>query len=185
MAEPLSMSSIANSMLLANHGITPMSILQVVQVIKTDVFSTSSSSWTDWTGMNKDIQLSAGSVKNIISVTSGSSNDSQNAFQYVSLWYNLNGGAYTQIALGDVAGSATRCWMDAGFAGSTDAFDTSTKPICGVFVHTHGAFAGDILNYKLKVIRTFNGTAYFGRSANTSDANRPSVPSSLVIMEST
>ncbi len=162
-------------------------ILQVVSTTKTSVFSTSSSSLTDWTGMSVTIVPVSSSSKILVTVTSGVSSDSDNSFQFASLFFNVNGGGYTQIALGDSSGSATRCWMDAswGFAGGVGGSDylATEKMISGNFLHTHGQSAGDTLIYKLQVIVTAGGTAYFGRTSSTSDANRSSIPSTITVME--
>ena len=79
------------------------SIIQVLQTVKTNVFSTSSGSWTDWTDMSVAITPSSDTNKILITLTSGVSNDTSNNFQYVKL---VRGA--TDIALGDAVSSVTR-----------------------------------------------------------------------------
>ncbi len=151
------------------------SIVQVLQTAKTDVFSTSSSSWTDWTGMSVTITPKSNTNKILVTLTSGVSNDTTNCFQYVKL---VRGS--TDIALGDTSGSATRCWID-GATGQGASQADIQKPLTGSFLDSPATTSAT--TYKLQVIRTLNGTAYFGRSSNTSDANRSSIPSVLTVME--
>ena len=151
------------------------SVLQVIQTTKTDLFSTTSTSWTDWTGMSVTITPQSSSSKFLIMVTSGVSNTLTNSFQYVKLVRNG-----TDIALGDTAGPATRCWIDAALQNSA-GFDIIQKTLSGVFLDSPATTSA--LTYKLQVIRTANGTAFFGRTADIADANRSSIPSTITVME--
>jgi len=151
------------------------SIVQVLQTVKTDVFSTSSTSYVDWTGMSVTITPKSATNKILITLTSGVSNDTANSFQYVKL---VRGS--TDIALGDASGSATRCWIDGAF-GNSVAQDVCQKSLTGSFLDSPATTSAT--TYKVQVIRTLTGTAYFGRTASTSDANRSSIPSVLTVME--
>lgn len=159
-----------------NNTVLPAgSVLQVVQTVKTNVFSTSSTSWTDWTDMNATITPSSSSNKILITLTSGVSNATTNNFAYVKL---VRGS--TDIALGDASGSATRCWIDAAF-GTQSFGEPVQKPLTGSFLDSPATTSAT--TYKLQVIRTLNGISFFGRSSNTDDANRSSIPSVLTLME--
>lgn len=160
----------------SNTNFPAGSVLQVIQTVKTNVFSTSSTSWTDWTDMNATITPSSSSNKILITLTSGVSNDTANSFQYVKL---VRGS--TDIALGDASGSATRCWIDAAFANVAALFDVTQKGLSGSFLDSPATTSAT--TYKVQVIRTLNGIAYFGRTATTTDANRSSIPSVLTLME--
>tara|TARA_B110000285_G_scaffold101561_1_gene115576 strand:+ start:129 stop:695 length:567 start_codon:yes stop_codon:yes gene_type:complete len=151
------------------------SIIQVLQTVKTNVFSTSSGSWTDWTDMSVAITPSSDTNKILITLTSGVSNDTSNNFQYVKL---VRGA--TDIALGDAVSSVTRCWIDAA-TGSTSNYHILQKSLTGSFLDSPSTTSAT--TYKLQVIRTNAGTAYFGRTANTDDGNRSSIPSVLTVME--
>jgi hypothetical protein len=152
------------------------SIVQVVQTVKTDVFSTSSTSWIDWTGMSVTITPKSATNKILITLTSGVSNDTANSFQYVKL---VRGS--TDIALGDASGSATRCWIDGAFGNVASLYDVTQKGLAGSFLDSPATTSAT--TYKVQVIRTLSGTAYFGRTATTIDANRSSIPSVLTVME--
>ncbi len=157
--------------------------LQIIQTAKTSVFSTTSSTKTDWTGMSATIVTTTASSKISVSLTSGVSSDNVNAFQYVYLFFNVNGGSYTQIALGDTASSAQRCWVDAATVGNS-SYNVQQKPLAGIFLHTHGQAAGATLIYKLQVaITNASGTSYWGRTADLADGNRSSIPSTLTLTE--
>ena len=151
------------------------SIVQVVQTVKTDVFSTSSTSWTDWTGMSVTITPKSATNRILLTLTSGVSNATSNNFAYVKL---VRGS--TDIALGDSSGSVTRCWIDAAF-GTQSFGEPVQKPLTGSFLDSPATTSAT--TYKLQVIRTLNGTSFFGRSSNTDDANRSSIPSVLTAIE--
>lgn len=159
----------------SNTNFPAGSIIQVVQTVKTDVFSTSSSSFVDWTGMSVTITPKSATNKILITLTSGVSNATSNNFAYVKL---VRGS--TDIALGDASGSATRCWIDAAF-GTQSFGEPVQKPLTGSFLDSPATTSAT--TYKLQVIRTLNGTSFFGRSSNTDDANRSSIPSVLTVME--
>jgi hypothetical protein len=162
--------------LVTSNAMPTGSVLQVIQTVKTNVFSTSSTSWIDWTDMNATITPSSSSNKILITLTSGVSNDTANSFQYVKL---VRGS--TDIALGDTAGSATRCWIDGAFGNVAALYDVTQKGLAGSFLDSPATTSPT--TYKVQVIRTLSGTAYFGRTASTSDANRSSIPSVLTLME--
>ena len=151
------------------------SIVQVLQTAKTDVFSTSSTSFVDWTGMSVTITPKSATNKILVTLTSGVSNATSNNFAYVKL---VRGS--TDIALGDSTGSATRCWIDAAF-GIQSFGEGVQKPLTGSFLDSPATTSAT--TYKIQVIRTLNGTSFFGRSSNADDANRSSIPSVLTVME--
>jgi hypothetical protein len=150
-------------------------VLQVIQTYLPSSFSTSSGSWTDWTGMTATITPKFSTSKILITLTSGCSNNTQDTFQFVKL---VRGS--TDIALGNAAGSATRCWIDASqqTAGSTNVYQ---KGLAGTYLDSPATTSAT--TYKLQVIVTRIGTAYFGQTAETSDANRSAIPSVLTLME--
>ncbi len=154
-------------------------------VNKTDVFSTNSSSYTDWAGVTLTVSQTSGRSNNSkfrLSLTSGVSNDSDNSFQYVALFRSINGGSFAQIALGDtIPNSGQRCWIDAAIGGTAGNYPFVLKNFAGDFVDAPET--SNSIVYKCQVIRTVAGTAYFGRSANTSDGNRSSIPTVFLAEE--
>lgn len=160
------------------------SVIQVQQAIKTDVFTSSSASWVDWTGMSVNITETAGrSTRSLfkISFSSGVSNSSSNSFQYVRLIRRVSG-VDTLIAAGNAVASAQRAWVDAaiGDPGGV-SYMTTLKPLSAVYVDTPNTTS--TITYKLQVIKTNGGTSYYGRTADIGDGNRSSVPSILIVEE--
>ena len=150
-------------------------VLQVVQTYLPSSFSTSSTSWTDWTGMTATITPKFTTSKILITLTSGCSNSTQDTFQFVKLVRGT-----TDIALGNAAGSATRCWID-GSQQTAGAVNVYQKGLSGSFLDSPATTSAT--TYKLQVIVTRIGTAYFGQTAETSDQNRSAIPSVLTLME--
>jgi len=155
----------------------------IAQAQTTAVFTTSSTSYVDWTGMSVSLTTASALSKFEISLTSGVSSDSSNNYQYISLFFSTDGGStWTQIAMGDAAGSATRCWVDGAWATIVNS-DIVLKPIAATYVHFPGLNAGVSLKYKLQIIRPVGGTAYFGRTKDTSTTGRSAIPSVLIVRE--
>lgn len=157
-------------------GVNYGTILQVKQTVLTGYFTTASASWVNWTGMEVSITPKFSTSKILVTFTSESSNDTSNSFQYVKLTRN---GAETG-ALGDASGYATRCWID-GAQQQAGTVSVWAKPLVGTYLDFPATTSS--LTYQIQVIRTANGTAYFGRTANVDDQNRSSIPSVLTVME--
>tara|TARA_R100001082_G_scaffold109317_1_gene86240 strand:+ start:601 stop:1128 length:528 start_codon:yes stop_codon:yes gene_type:complete len=95
-----------------NGTITPTSavqptgsILQVVQTVKTDTFTTTSGSATAITGLSVAITPSATSSKILISANIAQGNSSE---EYSNLLYLYKGGSVLTAATGDAASNRTR-----------------------------------------------------------------------------
>jgi hypothetical protein len=158
-----------------SSGVPYGTVLQVRQTVLTGTFSTASTSWINWTGMAVTITPQFSTSRIFLTFTSQASNDTTNSFQYVKVQRN---GA--DIALGDTAGPATRCWIDGAqqTAGTTSVYG---KPLAGTFLDSPATTSP--VTYQIQVIRTANGTAFFGRTADIADGNRSSIPSVLTAME--
>ena len=100
-------------------------ILQVVSTTKTDIFSTSSTSFTDITGFSVNITPSSSSNKVLVTglVTFGGSDGE--AYGYTFNLARVIGGSETDICIGDAAGSRTRATFGTQGFGPSDATDTS------------------------------------------------------------
>ena len=90
------------------------SVLQVVQAVKTDTFTTTSTSFTDITGVTQAVTPSASSSKVLVTATLNISN-SHGSGHMVQV--RLLRGS-TVIALGDAAGNRQRVFAMAGQNGS-------------------------------------------------------------------
>lgn len=150
-------------------------VVNVASATQTDVFSTASTSWVDFTGLSVTVTPTNANSKFFIAFTSGVSNNTINCFQYAKLVRNG-----TDISIGNASGSATRVSAD-GAWGNVGAYDVAQKPIAVNFVDSPATTSA--VTYKVQVIRTANGTSYWGRTASTADANRSSIASNLIVME--
>lgn len=145
--------------------------------VSTGFFSTNSTSWVDWPGMT--ITITPKNVNNSfkISFTSQVSNDSDNSFQFIRL---LRNGVV--IAQGDPQGTAQRC-ISSGEWGAYGAAVSaySGKPLVGFWQESPAISAA--LTYKLQVIRTLSGTAYFGYPPSAISPDASSILSTMFVEE--
>jgi hypothetical protein len=160
-------------------------VLQVVQTVKTDIFTRSSSaSFADITDVSVSITPSSTSSKILLTFDAdvGSSRtDGSPTFVYFKLTKAVGGGSASDVtgALGDSRGSSIRAWCNAGsrFGGASDI----------TAEHTHAQYLDSpsttsALVYQVQV-RSTDGTATIGGSESTSDSNRVSTPTVLTAME--
>jgi hypothetical protein len=99
-------------------GITTGKVLQVIQTVKSDTFSTSSSTFTDITGMSATITPSSTSSKILVVVSFGTLGHSST----VSSAYRLMRGA-TPVGVGNAVGSRPQASMKATYTSSTTHAD--------------------------------------------------------------
>ena len=160
-------------------------VLQVVQTVKTDIFTRSSNtSFVDITGVSVSITPSSTSSKILLTFDAdvGSSRtDGNPTFVYFKLTKAVGGGAASDVtgALGDSRGSSIRAWCNAGERYGGSSANTAE--------HTHGQYLDSpsttsALVYQVQV-RSTDGTATIGGSESTSDTNRVSTPTVLTAME--
>jgi len=134
-------------------------ILQVVSTTKTDTFTTSSTTFTDLTGLSATITPSSTSSKVLVYVTvSGFGTAGTNAIHAKILR-----GA-TDIAIGDASGSRTR----AGFAFGWAPTGGQVQQAAASSVLDSPATTSST-TYKVQVRANTAGTAYINRSANDAD----------------
>jgi hypothetical protein len=151
-------------------------VRQVVQTNLTSSFTSTSSSWNDWTGLSASITPASTSSKILVMIYGMVSNLNTNTWQMVKV---VRGGS--DMVIGDAQGSATRCWIDGSFGASQNP--NWGRTISGSYLDSPGVSSS--ITYQAQVINTNGGTAYWGRSASVSDANRSSTPSTLILMEIT
>ena len=114
-------------------GIDTGKILQVVQAVNTDTFSTASASYVDVTGISVSITPSATTSKILIAVSIGfvSGSHTGNTAVYPQFQIVRNG---TAIALGDASGNRGRCTfsvltnLHGGYNGTSAAFEFLDSP---------------------------------------------------------
>ena len=166
---------LTNATGLAAASLPAGSVLQVVSATKTDVFTTSSTSYVDVTGWTASITPSATANKILVTVTGYTSNSASNSFAYLSL---LRGS--TEIYLGDARGSATRASADVSqqLAGNPEVW---AKPTCIQFLDAPSSTSS--VTYKLQLKNTTATSTTVGGTNTTTDANRSNIPTTIVLME--
>jgi uncharacterized phosphosugar-binding protein len=148
-------------------------VLQVVSTTKTDTFATTSTTFTDITGLSATITPSSADSKILIIVSMSGGNTATGLFATTAL---LRGA--TQIALGDAAGSRNRAFS------SLYVPDTSLiQNLGGVFLDSPATTSAT--TYKMQ-LRSTNASysAVIGRTGADSDsAQFPRIPSTITVME--
>ena len=147
-------------------------ILQVKSTIKTDTFSTTSSSFVDVTNMSIDIDPIAASSKILVLVETNSSTSSGN-----NAIFRLVRGS-TAIALGDAAGSRTQGTFQQRVNDGNASLNGSIK-----FLDAPTYNVGDTLTYKLQALVQGGGLDINRTATNTDGAAYGRTVSSITVME--
>ena len=127
---------------------------QVIQTVKTDVFSTTSSSLVDVTGLTATITPSATDSKVLVTLNLniGASDNNTTALFRDS----------TQIALGDASGSRSRSFTSSAYINVTVQMPSNTT-----FLDSPNTTSAT--TYKIQTGAVGGGTTYFGRGATDGD----------------
>jgi hypothetical protein len=149
------------------------SVLQVVNALKSDSFTTTSGSAVDITGLTATITPTSATSKILIMTTffcgSGSS-------PYAKFKMQRNG---TDVFLGDAYNSSTR-QSAAAYAG-VDGVTTQSISVATQYLDSPATTSA--VTYKWQVSTFSSRAIYVGRSQNDSDANGNTTPSSITLME--
>ena len=147
-------------------------VLQVVSTAKTDTFTTTSTTFTDVTGLTATITPSATSSKIlIVAMLNGGAITSAN-----NLHMRLARGG-TAIFVGDAAGSRTQA--------TGASFDASlvAAPFPGIFLDSPSTTSATTYSIQVRT-NVAAQTAYVNRTAtDTDNAGFPRLPSSITVME--
>jgi hypothetical protein len=127
---------------------------QVIQTVKTDVFSTTSSSLVDVTGLTASITPSATSSKILVTLNLNIGASDNNA---TALFRDS-----TQIALGDASGSRSRSFTSSAYINVTVQMPSNTT-----FLDSPSSSSE--VTYKVQTAAVGGGTTYFGRGATDGD----------------
>jgi hypothetical protein len=131
----------------------------VVQTVKSDTFSTSSTSYTDVTGMSVTITPSSADSKVLVVATLSLGRNGDTEI-YVQL---LRGS--TPIAIGDTAGDRTRATFMSYNGGTSASSQSDTLPV--YFLDSPGV--GTATTYKLQM-RVGASTGFVNRNGGDADA---------------
>jgi len=147
-------------------------VLQVVQVTKTDTFTSSSTSYTDITGLSATITPSSATSKILVFVNVQGDATTNNFFM------QLVRGA-TPLFLGDAASSRTRASGQISALGSSGSF-ISTAALC--FLDSPATVSAT--TYKMQGMVPSSGSFFVNRSQTDTDAATfARVPSSITLVE--
>ena len=151
-------------------GVAYNTVLQVVQTVKTDTFSTTSTSFTDVTGLSVSITPKFDSSKILILAHYNYGVSADGVQAHLRLMKNS-----TEIYIGDAAGSRIRS-TTGGYNGAQDI--RSTAPI---FLDSPNTTSTTV--YKVQM-RTSSGTSHLNRSGTDSDtAQYARNASSITVIE--
>ena len=128
---------------------------QVIQTVKTDVFSTTSTSFVDVTGLTATITPSATSSKILVTVNLNVGS-SDNSISTILLRDS------TQIALGDAASNRSRSFGATAFINNTVQVPFNTN-----FLDSPNTTSAT--TYKIQGGAVGGGTLYYGRGSNDGD----------------
>ena len=149
------------------------SVLQVVQTVKTDSFSTTSTSYTDVTGMSVTITPSSASNKILVLLNATVGSNGGANYCYVLLTDGTNN------FQGDAAGSRRRATV----GGALTQDNNTVSSACACWLHSPNTTSA--ITYKMQIASQTNGiTAGCNRaSADTDSSAVARTVSSITVME--
>ena len=149
-------------------------ILQVVSTTKTDTFTSSSTSYTDITGLSVSITPSSTSSKCFIQVNVHGIADASTQM-YIELFRTSDN---SSVCIGDADGSRVRATMGTAYQHQSNDVDSQGINFLDS-PSTTSAF-----NYKLRVRTQGSGTVYINRAlTDSADATAGRFASSITVME--
>ena len=162
-------------------------ILQVVQTVKKDRFTTTSSSYVDITGMTVTITPVAASSKILITATGVTGSSADESYNHARLNRSIAGGSFDDtIIIGDASGSETRSSLDMSLNDVNPSHpNANTRTFAFEYLDSPSYSVGNAIIYKFQVKTTNSGggTLVVGGSNGTGDYNGRSVPTFLTVKE--
>jgi hypothetical protein len=151
-------------------------VLQVVNTTKTSVFTTTSSSYVDVTGLSASITPSSSSSKILVMVSFYFSSSSSSGYPIARILRDS-----TAIYVGDAAGSRALALAQTGGGLFTSDGGTGFN-VSAQFIDSPATTSST--TYKIQAQQSSGGTVRIGAVGDDSDAsNRPRMASSIVLME--
>ena len=153
------------------------SILQVVQTVKTNFFSTTTlDSWVDVTGVSVAITPTSTSNKILLMCTGYTGNGNNDSFHHLRILRDS-----TSISIGDARGSTTRSTMNGTLrSGGGSSNDVSRPFACHIL---DSPSTTSEVTYKLQMLITQGTPGAIGGSTGDGDDNRSSTPTFITAME--
>jgi len=147
-------------------------VLQVVQTVKSDTFSSSSSSWTDITGLSVSITPSSASSKILIMYSIIAS---ESASQFASFRITRNS---TGIAIGDASGNREPATTSSWGGGANNYLNSQSVQ------YLDSPSTTSSTTYKVQTISTASQINYINRNVRDNDAYyEPRTISTITVME--
>ena len=170
----LTLPSNADGTVLTTTNPKAGNIIQVVSTTKTDTFTSSSTSYTDITGLSVSITPSSTSSKCLIQVNVHGIADSSTQM-YIELFRTSDN---SSVCIGDADGSRVRATMGTAYQQQSNDVDSQGINFLDS-PSTTSAF-----NYKLRVRTQGSGTVYINRAlTDSADATAGRFASSITVME--
>lgn len=148
-------------------------IIQVVSTNKVDTFSTTSTSFTDVTGLNVSITPRSTNNKILIFVSLSYSLSGDSGFMRVTRNGTAIGGGTAvgnrQSALGDTAGEPNSNWTDTTVASAKYVFDTPSST--------------SSLTYQVQILTTGNTRKINTNNTDSDSSGRARLSSQIIAME--
>ena len=147
-------------------------IIQVVQTVKTDTFSTSSQSFTDITGLSASITPSSASNKILVSYTLSFAS---NGFPMLKLLRDS-----TDIFVGDAASNRVRCL----FGGYTGGLHPGmVLPVSGNFLDSPSTTSSTTYKFQTGNITATGYNIFLNRSVSDTDYNYHARTASSIVLQ--
>jgi hypothetical protein len=150
------------------------SVLQVVQTVKSDTFSTSNTSFVDITGLSATITPTSSSNKILVQVAIGSLSSTAGVISYLTM---LRGSTY--IAAGDGAAGV----LNQQYAGSTGTGSGYYGNLGATAIYLDSPATTSATTYKIQLAAYGGQTSYINRSAYDSTPYNGRTISSITLME--
>ena len=150
------------------------SIIQTVQTVKTDAFTTTSQPFTDITGLSATITPKFSTIKILITYTLSISSNG------IPMFKLLRGS--TDIFVGDAAINRVQC-LFGGYVGGSQ-INSMMIPVSGNFLDSPSTTSATTYKFQTGVIHTTGYTIVVNKSMSDTDFNyNPRTASSIVLME--
>lgn len=149
------------------------SVLQVVQAVKTDRFTTTSGTFVDITGYSATITPSSASSKILVISSFHVSNGATSAYVRAQL---LRGA--TALGLGTASGSATQITSTSSIGNSSDPDILNSS-----YTYLDSPATTSATTYKWQMATFSSRTGTFNGSTGTADSNRLNSSSTITLME--
>jgi hypothetical protein len=165
-------SYVATDFALASSNLPAGTVLQVLQTVKTDTFSSTSSSWTDITGLSVSITPSSTSSK-ILVMYSLMTGMQTSQFPLIRIARNSTG-----IAIGDAYASSSQVTTSAWPSGAVNATDIQSMQ----FLDSPSSTSA--ITYSMQTRSDASQTFYLNRNTrDNGNSYEPRSVSSITAME--